>query len=68
MDWVPYPICDTRSGTFPVLLDVCDIGSIWNFDEDGDAHAYFPGLAARGLKPEIMIFRQDYMKLEKLKT
>ena len=41
----------------PVLLDGSDIGTIhvWSFDEDGDAHAYFPGLASKGLKTEIII-------------
>ena len=52
----------------PVLLDGSDIGTIWSFDEDGDAHAYFPGLASKCLKIEIIIFRQDYMKLDKLMT
>ena len=52
----------------PIMLSTGELGQIRHFDRDGDAHAYFPGLATKGVKTELILFAHDFKKLELMKT
>ena len=50
----------------PTQLEAMQLATVKFFDKDGDAHIYMPELANNGGRSVIIVFSQDFVRLERL--